>query len=122
MTDVKARRACVVALRHEGMVFRQIGEKLGISTSRAMQLYNKGVTDMAAPQSVDDFTLETPIQNLPIGSQSREVLVRYGAPLSDLIRRDRQVLCADMLRLPNCNRRTWNEIEAVLDQCLQRSV
>jgi orotate phosphoribosyltransferase-like protein len=122
MSDVKARRARVFALRQQGLVFREIGEKLGISTSRATQLYHKGVEDAAALRSIKDFTVETPVELLPIRPQAREVLLRYGVPLSDLILRDRVALSADMLRLPNCNRRTWNEIEAVLDQCLQPSV
>lgn len=120
MDDAKARRALVVALRNDGLLFREIADRLAISSSRAAQLYHKGVEDEAAPKPVYEFTLETPIDNLPIDARSRAALLSYGVPLSDLIHRDRLILCTDMLRLPNCNRRAWNEIERILDACVDR--
>ncbi len=119
MTEGKERRAQVVALRRGGHSFREIGDKLGISASRAGQLYNKGVGETAGPPSEEDYSVDTPFAKLPIGPQSRAALELYGVPLSELVRRERRALCADMLRLPQCNRRAWTEIEGVLDRCVQ---
>lgn len=55
---------------------------------------------------------------LPIGPRARAALERYGVPLSEPPRSERRALCADMLRLPGCNRRAWIELEGVLDRCL----
>ncbi len=114
MEPVKVRRERVLALRAQGMLFREIGISMGISSSRAAQLYRGGVKDRAKPIPIAAYTVDTPVERLPIGPRARAALVRFAVPLAELIHHDHADLAREFLQLPNCNRGAWNEIERIL--------
>jgi hypothetical protein len=114
MEPVKVRRERVLALRAQGKLFREIGITMGISSSRAAQLYRGGVKDRAKPIPIEAFTVDTPVERLPIGARARAALARFAVPLAELIHHDHADLARDFLQLPNCNRGAWNEIERIL--------
>ncbi|MDB5577590.1 MAG: hypothetical protein JWR80_2766 [Bradyrhizobium sp.] len=114
MEPVKVRRESVLALRAQGMLFREIGIRMGISSARAAQLYHAGVKDRAKPIPIESFTIDTPVERLPIGPRARAALARHAVPLAELIHRDRDGLARELLQLPSCNRHAWNEIERIL--------
>jgi hypothetical protein len=55
------------------MLFREIGIRMGISSARAAQLYHAGVKDRAKPIPIESFTIDTPVERLPIGPRARPV-------------------------------------------------
>lgn len=112
------RRDYVMGRRSEGQGFAAIGEALGISASRASQLYHEGVRLREGPPVVpfDSVCIETPVDQLPLDRRVRRVM-HYSDfdTLGDLLAIDRTELCPLFLRLPNGNRQGWNELAALLD-------
>lgn len=112
------RRDYVMRLRGEGLGFAAIGEALGISASRASQLYHDAVRLSEGPAVVpfEDVRIETPVDWLPLGRRLRQVL-HYSdfETLGDLLAMDRAELCPLYLRMPNGNRQGWKELAAFLD-------
>lgn len=114
--SVRSRRARVVERRRAGWKFADIARELGISSSRASQLYQRALADLEPPDPSVPLTLATPISRLPISRHARETLARYGVPLRNLVRQDHITLQSKLLQLPNCNRRVLNEIESLLEK------
>lgn len=119
------RRDYVMRQRGDGQGFAAIGETLGISASRASQLYHEGVRQSEGPPVVpfDDVDLATPVDRIPLAKRVRRLL-QYSdfETLGDLLAVDRAELCPLFLRLPNANRRGWNELAAFLDAYETRGV
>lgn len=112
------RRDYVMSKRGDGQGFAAIGETLGISASRASQLYHEAVRLSEGPPVVqfEDVRPETPVDRLPLSRRVRRVLHHSDLEtLGDLLAVDRADLCPLFLRTPNGNRQGWNELAALLD-------
>lgn len=112
------RRDYVMGKRNDGQGFAAIGEALGISASRASQIYHEAVRLSEGPPVVafDDVHPETPVDRLPVARRVRRVLHHSDFDtLGDLLAVDRAELCPLFLRMPNGNRQGWNELAAFLD-------
>src|SRR3546814_2883864 len=75
-SDVCSSDLYVMSKRGEGQGFAAIGETLGISASRASQLYHEAVRLSEGPPVVpfNDVRLETPVDRLPLSRRVRRVL------------------------------------------------
>jgi hypothetical protein len=112
------RRDYVRSRRDEGLGFAAIGEALGVSASRASQIYHETVRLSEGPPVVpfDDVRIETPFDRLPLSRRVRQVMHHSNfETLGDLLAFDRAELCPLFLRMPNGNRQGWNELAAFLD-------
>lgn len=112
------RRNYVMGIRSEGQGFAAIGDALGISASRASQLYHEAVRLSEGPPVVafDDVRTDTPVDRLPLSRRVRRVMHHSDfRTLGDLLAVDRADLCPLFLRMPNGNRQGWNELAALLD-------
>lgn len=112
------RRDYVMSKRSEGQGFAAIGAGLGISASRASQLYHEAVQLSEGPPVVpfDDVRIGTPVDRLPLSRRVRRVMHHSDfETLGDLLAVGRAELCPLYLRMPNANRQGWNELVAFLD-------
>jgi DNA-directed RNA polymerase alpha subunit len=109
-------------MRRSGMTLREIGERLGASASRAGQLVHNAVRDETcrlSPTSPVEarITASTKIGDLPWSWRTYNVLRNCGFDtVGDLLCSDRAEFEREMLRVPNCNRRSWEEIASILDR------
>lgn len=111
-------------LRDAGQTFAAIGKSLGLSASRAKQLYARAerLAGDLPPLPVADIDLATPTGRLPLRRLARRALALGGFPtLGDLVAIERADLLPRFLALPDANRRGWNEIVALLDDFAGRS-
>src|SRR3546814_18903934 len=98
--------------RGEGQGFAAIGETLGISASRASQLYHEAVRLSEGPPVVpfNDVRLETPVDRLQLSRRVRRVLHHSDfRTLGDLLAFDRPVLCQLFFLFPTGNRQGWTK-------------
>ncbi|GAA0733350.1 hypothetical protein GCM10009075_06390 [Sphingomonas trueperi] len=109
-------------MRRSGMTLREIGETLGVSASRAGQLVHNAVRDepcRLSPTSPVETKIKasTKISDLPWSWRTYNVLMNCGFhTVSDFLRSDRAEFEREMLSVPNCNRRSWEEIASILDR------
>ena len=111
------RRERVLALRDTGLTFREIGEREGLSPSRASQIHADALRQRAdaPPQWPEAITPALPIAETPFSRLTRKVLAQSDyATLGDMLACDRTELARALLSLPNGRRRVLNEVEAML--------
>lgn len=111
------RRERVFALRETGLTFREIGEREGISQSRASQIHADAVRQRAdaPPPWPEAITPALRVAETPFSRRTRKLLAQSDyATLGDMLACDRTELVRDLLSLPNGCRRVLNEVEAML--------
>ena len=121
MTPGKARRARALAMHRAGQTYRTIGVAMGVSASRVGQLVRLALRDEAyvpppPPPPRRKIAATTKLDDLPWTVRTYNVLRNCCfETVGDLLRADRAAFRSEMLRVPNCNRKSWDEIERVLD-------
>lgn len=112
------RHEHVLRLRSSGWTFRRIATELGISPSRAAQIYNRAVKLQRehSPVHVDEIAPDTPIDLLPLSVRTSAALKAAGyttwaqlMPLDNAMERL-------LLALPNFGRPCFNELIALLSE------
>lgn len=114
---VAIRRERVFALREAGLTFRAIGEREGISQSRALQIHADAVRQRAdaPPPWPEAITPALGVAATPFSRRTRKLLAQTDyATLGDMLACDRTELTRDLLSRPDGCRRVLNEIEAML--------
>lgn len=121
-SSANARREHVRELRGQGLTYKEIGAKLGLSHSRTRQLY------FQAERLKEDVLLLTPaeirpgspVSQLPLSRRSRKALELAGfATFGDMIALDLAEFVPRFLSVLNGDRRTLTEITALIDSNLQ---
>ena len=111
------RRKLIVQLRAQGRTYREIGDRLGISASRANQLHNRAIVLERESQrcTIGTITPLTQMEYLPISMRVINAL-RYAGfeTLADILPLD-QELERRLLALPNFARSCLNEVRRVTD-------
>lgn len=113
------RRDHVFELRGQGLTYREIGEKLDISCSRARQLYFQAerLREEVPLLSLAQLVPASPVSQLPISRRARKALeMAKLRTLGDIAAIDRAEFPACFLSVSNRNRSTLNEIFALLDE------
>ena len=76
VTSPGERRDYIVELRRQGLIFREIGDRLGISAPRARELYlHAELIQVRAPLlRIEEVTGQSPVALLPLSARTRHVL------------------------------------------------
>lgn len=113
------RRDHVLELRGQGLTYREIGDRLGVTASRARQLYFQAerLREDIPLLPVGELSLASPVSRLPISRRARKALEMAGIrTLGDVAGKDRRAFEVEFLSVPNGSRRTLDEIFALLDE------
>lgn len=115
----------MLQLRDQGLSFKKIGDDLGVSATRARSIFvlAERRQDDETQIPIEDLKLSTPIKQLPISQNTRAVLrAKRFASFEDITLFDRTDFTRFYLALPNANRRSLNEILALLDFFEERTL
>lgn len=107
------RRDYVLQLRGQGQTFGTIGEELGISSTRARELYllAERLKKRVPLPPIEDVDDATPVERLPLSPRTRRALVAADVQtFADLRAIDPSALPRFYLMIPNGGRGGLNEI------------
>ena len=110
------RREVIVRLRAEGRTFKVIAAELGVSPSRASQLYNRAIRLRRSGASIEGAAIvpNTSIDSLPLSLRTAAALRSAGyATLAEVIPFD-AAMERQLLQLPNFGRPCLDEMRAVI--------
>jgi hypothetical protein len=115
MSQARLRRALIFEMRQGGTTFREIGEKLGISRSRAGQLYAMALLDLSRLVPDQTLTIASPLACLPVSYRARSALMPFPElQIGYFLRLEAPERATHLLPIPNFGRAQLNEVEAAL--------
>jgi hypothetical protein len=101
-----------------GKTYREIGEMLGISSSRVGQIHARASNPRTKRLHAAPFTISRgmSVEELPLSLRAALVLRLDGYEvIGELLDQDRETLLKALLRVPNAARKTVQEIHGVLN-------
>lgn len=104
---ITEKMATADALSKEGMTYRQIGERLGVSRGRAAQIVHK----VKRIQAYASLEYNGKIESLPISVRTYNALLNAGITEIDQIP---NLSSRELLKLKNFGRKSLRELETVL--------